>query len=166
MSIPNRYLPDILSKKDYKKQKNNIIKSRKLYKKGIYYTRPKVSSFHSKPSNHIQHAEKIYNLKKVLPNKELSMKSGCSINALEKIVNKGRGAYFSSGSRPNQTAESWGIARLASALTGGKSSIVDFHILYDGCKKNSKALKMATKTCKKEKKCKKYTMKSYSKLHH
>jgi hypothetical protein len=162
MSIPNRYLPHILSKKDYKKQKTNILKSRKLYKKGIYYTRPKVSSFHSKPSNHIQNAEKIYNLKKVLPNKELSMKSGCSINSLEKIVNKGRGAYFSSGSRPNQTAESWGIARLASALTGGKSSIVDYNILYDGCKKNSKALKMATQTCKKEKKCKKYTMKIHS----
>lgn len=161
MSIPNRYLPNILSKKDYKKQKTNILKSRKLYKKGIYYTRPKVSSFHSKPSNHIQNAEKIYNLKKVSPNKELSMKSGCSINALEKIVNKGRGAYFSSGSRPNQTAESWGIARLASSVTGGKASIVDYYILYNGCKKNSKALKMATKTCKKEKKCKKYTMKNY-----
>jgi len=161
MSIPNRYLPNILSKKDYKKQKTNILKSRKLYKKGIYYTRPKVSSFHSKPSNHIQNAEKIYNLKKVLPNKELSMKTGCSINALEKIVNKGRGAYFSSGSRPNQTAESWGIARLASSVTGGKASIIDYSILYNGCKKNSKALKMATKTCKKEKRCKKYTMKNY-----
>jgi len=161
MSIPNKYLPHILSKKDYKKQKINILKSRKLYKKGIYYTRPKVSSFHSKPSNHIQNAEKIYNIKKVLPNKELSIKSGCSVNALEKIVNKGRGAYFSSGSRPNQTAESWGIARLASALTGGKSSIIDYNILYDGCKKNSKALKMATKTCKREKRCKKYTMKNY-----
>jgi len=161
MSIPNKYLPHILSKKDYKKQKINILKSRKLYKKGIYYTRPKVSSFHSKPSNHIQNAEKIYNIKKVLPNKELSIKSGCSVNALEKIVNKGRGAYFSSGSRPNQTAESWGIARLASALTGGKSSIIDYNILYDGCKKNSKALKMATKTCKREKRCKKYTMKKF-----
>lgn len=161
MSIPNKYLPIILSKKDYKKQKTNIFKSRKLYKKGIYYTRPKVSSFHSKQSNHIQNAENIYNVNKVLPNKELSMKSGCSINSLEKIVNKGRGAYFSSGSRPNQTAESWGIARLASAVTGGKSSIVDYSILYNGCKKNSKALKMATKTCKKEKRCKKYTVKNY-----
>lgn len=159
MSIPNRYLPIILSKKDYIKQKNNILKSRKLYKKNIYYTRPKVPSFHSKPSKHIQNAEKIYNIKKILPNKELSMKTGCSVKSLEKIVNKGRGAYYSSGSRPNQTAESWGIARLASALTGGKSSIIDYDILYNGCKKNSKALKMATKTCKKEKKCKKYTMK-------
>ena len=161
MNIPIRYLPKILSQKDYKKQKKNILKSRKLYKKSIYYTRPKVSSFHSKPSNHIQNAEKIYNLQKILPNKDLSIKTGCSINALEKIVNKGRGAYFSSGSRPNQTAESWGIARLASAVTGGKSSIVDYHILHNGCKKNSKALKFANQTCKKYEKCKKYTMKNH-----
>jgi len=38
---------------------------------------------------------------------------------LQKIVNKGMGAYYSSGSRPNQTPASWGIARLASAITGG-----------------------------------------------
>ena len=72
---------------------------------------------------------------------------------LEQIVNKGRGAYYSSGSRPNQTAESWGLARLASAVTGGNASIVDYHILKSGCKKTSKALKLANKTCKKQGKC-------------
>jgi hypothetical protein len=157
--IPKRYLPKILSKKDYKKQKSNILKSRKLYKKGIYYTRPKVSSFHSKPSNHIQNAQRIYKMKKISPNRELSQKTGCSQSALEKIVNKGRGAYFSSGSRPNQSGESWGIARLASSVTGGKASIVDFGILHNGCKPGSKALNLAKKTCKKFGKCKNYTSK-------
>jgi hypothetical protein len=89
----------------------------------------------------------------VLPNKELSVKTGCKISALEKIVKKGEGAYYSSGSRPNQTAESWGIARLASSITGGNASIVDYHILKSGCKKTSKALKLANKTCKKQGKC-------------
>ena len=53
--------------------------------------------------------------------------------------------HFSSGSRPNQTAESWGLARLASSITGAKASVIDNHILEEGCKKNSKALKLSRK---------------------
>jgi len=64
-------------------------------------------------------------------------------------VKKGEGAYYSSGSRPNQTAQSWGYARLASALTGGPSSVIDYHILRDGCASNSRPLKMARRTCRK-----------------
>ena len=65
--------------------------------------------------------------------------------ALLKIVKKGQGAYYSSGSRPNQTAHSWGIARLASAITSGKAAAIDYKILEEGCNKNSKALKLAKK---------------------
>ena len=57
MNIPKRYIPTILSNNDKKKQRQNILKSRKLYKKGKYYTRPKVSSFKSKPSNHVKTAK-------------------------------------------------------------------------------------------------------------
>ena len=67
------------------------------------------------------------------------------MQALKKIVNKGEGAYYSSGSRPNQTPQSWGYARLASALTAGNASRVDYDILEKGCGKNSRALKMARK---------------------
>jgi len=69
--------------------------------------------------------------------------TGCSQKALAKIVNKGAGAYYSSGSRPNQTAQSWGIARLASAITAGKAAAVDYTILERGCKPSSKALRLA-----------------------
>jgi len=148
MQVPKRYIPQTLTAKDRKKQKSNIIKSRKLYRKNIYYQRPKVSSFRSKPSKHITLAQHLYGVKTIKPNRELSRKTGCSQKALEKIVNKGRGAYYSSGSRPNQTAESWGIARLASSVTGGKASVIDYHILESGCKPNSKALKLARKTRK------------------
>jgi hypothetical protein len=68
---------------------------------------------------------------------------------LAKIINKGEGAYFSSGSRPNQSAQSWGIARLASAITGGKAAAVDYNILEKGCKSNSKALTLAKKSQRK-----------------
>lgn len=153
-NIIERYIPKSLTRKDLKKQKKNILKSRKLYKKGIYYQRPKVKSYKSKKSRHLENAIKLYDIDKITPSKELANKTQCSQDALEKIVNKGRGAYYSSGSRPNQTAESWGLARLASSITGGNSSIVDYHILKDGCKKTSKALKLANKTCKKQNKCK------------
>lgn len=152
-NIIERYIPKSLTKKDLQKQKKNILKSRKLYRKGIYYQRPKVKSFKSKKSKHLEHAREIYDIQTITPSKELAEKTQCSQEALEKIVNKGRGAYYSSGSRPNQTAESWGLARLASSITGGNSSIVDYHILKEGCKKTSKALKLANKTCKKQKKC-------------
>lgn len=145
MKIPVRYLPFGLSKKDSKKQIQMLKKSRSDYKKGKYFTRKQVKSFHSKPSNHIKNAQKIYGVEKVVPSKELAKATGCSINALQKIVKKGEGAYFSSGSRPNQTAQSWGYARLASSLTAGKAAAVDFDILEKGCNHRGKAFNLALK---------------------
>ncbi len=138
-----RYLPKSLSKKDREKQTRSLRKSRKLYKKGKYYTRPVVKTYKSKVSNHILKARKIYGVEKIGATTELARKTGCTKNALAKIINKGAGAYYSSGSRPNQTAQSWGVARLASAITSGKAAAVDYNILEDGCKSGSKALKLA-----------------------
>jgi hypothetical protein len=145
MKINLRYLPRNLTKKDRKKQGKELIKSRRLYKKGIYHSRPKVSSFKSKKSNHIIIAEKMYNVDKIGPTNELAKATGCKKEALAKIINKGAGAYYSSGSRPNQSAQSWGIARLASSITSGKAAAVDYNILEEGCKSNSKALTLAKK---------------------
>jgi hypothetical protein len=142
-NVPKRYVPKTLNKRDKIKARKELNLSRKLYKKGKYYTRKKVKSFKSKPSAHIVNARKIYGIQNIKPSPELATKTGCSIAALEKIVNKGEGAYFSSGSRPNQTAQSWGYARLASSITGGKASAVDFSILENGCTRNSKALHLA-----------------------
>merc|ERR1711991_68647 len=144
-----RYAPKHLTKKDQKKQKKNLAKSRKLYKKGIYFKRPKVKSFKSKKSRHINNVEKIYGVKNMsIP--ELSKKTKCTPASLNKIIEKGQGAYYSSGSRPNQSAHSWGVARLASSLTGGNASVIDYHVLEEGCKPDSKALKLAKKQCKKK----------------
>jgi hypothetical protein len=144
-SIPIKYVPKSLTAKDKKIQKNMIVKSRKLYKKGIYYTRKRVKSFKQKKSNHITNAEKLYKVNKIGATRELAKKTGCTKKALAKIINKGMGAYYSSGSRPNQSAQSWGIARLASAITSGKASVVDYDILAKGCKPGSKALQLAEK---------------------
>ena len=116
------------------------------YKKGKYHTRKKVKSFKSKESSHIVKAKKINGVKNITAHSELAKKTGCSVYALRKIIKKGQGAYYSSGSRPNQTAHSWGHARLASSISGGKAAAVDFNILYNGCNTNSKALKLAKKS--------------------
>ncbi len=151
MLFPKRYLPKILSKKDKKQQKRELQRSRKMYKKGKYHSRKKMKSFKSKKSNHVLNAQKMYNIEKIKASPELAKKTKCTLKTLKKIMKKGQGAYFSSGSRPNQTAHSWGRARLASSITGGKASAVDYKLLKSGCKKTSKALKLAEKSLKKYK---------------
>jgi hypothetical protein len=138
--IPPRYAPKTLKKQDRRKQLTNIRKSRKLYRMGKYISRPHLSSFHSHPSPHIQHAKTLYGVNSIVPSPSLARKTRCSLASLRKIVKKGRGAYYSSGSRPNQTANSWAYARLASAITGGPASQIDHSILEEGCHSTSPAL--------------------------
>ena len=147
--VPVRYVPRRLTRKDKSKQIRMLMMSRRLYKKKKYYTRKEVPSYKSKTSSHIKDACRIYKVDNVDPNKELAMKTGCTIGALRKIVSKGEGAYFSSGSRPNQTAQSWGYARLASALTAGKSAAVDYSILEKGCDHKKRAFVLARQSRRK-----------------
>jgi hypothetical protein len=147
--VPIRYLPKRLSKKDRAAQLKMLAKSRKMYKQGKYYTRKKVPSFQSKESDHVKKARKIYGVDSIAPSEELSVATGCSMDALQKIVAKGEGAYFSSGSRPNQTAHSWGYALLGSSLTAGKAAAVDFKILEEGCDHSGKAFRLAKRARRK-----------------
>ena len=144
MKISRRYLPKTLSRKDRKKQQANITRARRLYKRGVYISRPKLKTFRAKKSSHVANAKAKYGVNTINV-ANLAKKSGCSASALRKILNKGRGAYYSSGSRPNQTAESWARARLASALTGGPAAKVDYAILKQGCKPGSAALRAVTR---------------------
>jgi hypothetical protein len=145
MKIPIRYLPKRLTRKDKSKQIRMLMRSRRLYKNNKYYTRKRIPSYKSKTSNHIVDARRIYKISNVDPNKELASKTGCTLSALHKIVRKGEGAYFSSGSRPNQTSQSWGIARLASSITGGKSAAVDYNIIEKGCNHKKRAFILANR---------------------
>ena len=149
VKFPIRYVPKNLTKKDKQTQINMLLKSKKMYRDNKYYTRKKIPSYKNKKSKHILNAYKIYNIKNIKPSQELAKKTGCTISALNQIVKKGEGAYYSSGSRPNQTPQSWGIARLASAITSGKAAAVDYSILEKGCKPGSKALRLAKMARKK-----------------
>jgi hypothetical protein len=149
ITVPVKYIPTGLKKKDKEIIKTELKKSIDNYKKTKYHTRKNIQSFNSKTSKHIQKARQMYKTLKITSSSYLAKKTGCSLEGLRKIEKKGMGAYYSSGSRPNQTAISWGKARLASAITGGKSAAVDFHIIRRECSKSGKAYKEALKAKKK-----------------
>lgn len=112
--IPKKYLPKGLSPADRKKQLESI-------KKGT--DRPKVKSVKSRKSSWVVKFEKKYNKK--ITNKDFIDKNILKKKGQDEILSKGRGAYYSGGSRPNQTAESWALARLASVIMNGKARTVD-----------------------------------------
>jgi len=150
LRVPMRYVPRALSRKDRSKQIAMLKRSRRMYKRGKYYGRStKLKSYPHVVSNHVVVAKRMYHMDSIVPNAALAKATGCSVGTLQKIVKKGEGAFYSSGSRPNQTSHSWGYARLASAITGGKAAAVDYAILKNGCKPNSGALRRANASRKK-----------------
>ena len=142
--VPLRYVPRTLSRKDRRKQIAMLKRSRRLYKRGEFYGRTtKLKSYPHTVSKHVVAARRMYHVDRIVPSTALAAATGYSVGALQKIVNKGEGAFYSSGSRPNQSPQSWGYARLASAITGGKAAGVDYAILENGCKSTSRALRLA-----------------------
>ena len=135
-TIPYRYAPKRLTKADRKKQ----LKSIKL---GI--NRPKIKSYKSKRSSWTVQFEKKYKTK--ISDYDFINKKLLSKKGIDLILNKGRAAYYTSGSRPNQTAESWARARLASVLMKGPAYKVDKNIAEKYGKTNW--LKNKSKTKKK-----------------
>jgi len=123
-NIPKKY-SNRLSRKDKKRQLRNLKRSRRAYTRGKYINRPKLKSYKSKKSNWVTKFEKKY----VKTYTEIEEKTGIPKKALMDVVKKGKGAYYSSGSRPNQTASSWGKARMYSFIMGGPTRKVDNHII-------------------------------------
>ena len=131
--VPMRYVPRALSRNDRRTQIAMLKRSRRLYKRGKYYGRTtKLKSYPHVASKHTDVARRMYNMKKIVPNAALAAATQCSVAALNQLVKKGEGAFYSSG-----------YARLASAITGGKAAAVDYAILKHGCKSTSKALRLA-----------------------
>lgn len=116
--VPQTYVPKELSKSDKKKQIKSIVEKKE---------RPKVD-IKKKRSGWVEKFEKKYN-KKITDKKWIS-KNLISMTGINKILDKGKGAYYSAGSRPNQNMFSWSNARLASALLGGASERIDKDILF------------------------------------
>lgn len=139
--VPTQYING-LDDNDMHTQLEHLKKLKVAYKNKKYLNRPKLKSYKSKGSKHILKAKKIYNVNAVTP-QTMAGPTKCSKTSLEKIISKGRGAYYSSGSRPNTSSEAWARARLASATTGGKAACVDMKQLVEGCNENSPVFKHA-----------------------
>ena len=110
--IPKKYVPDSLSKKDKEKQIKSIAEGK---------PRPKVKAPSRRSTWTVKFEKKYgYNIRDPRVSKEILTKTG-----MDKILNKGRAAYYTGGSRPNQTPDSWAYARLASVIMGGPARKVD-----------------------------------------
>ena len=133
------YVPSSLDAADRKRQIANLKEARDAYHDRTYIDRPKLASFHGHTSSHILKAEQLYK-KHFL--ELIQSVPGCTHKLQREILSKGRGAYYSSGSRPNQTSSSWALARFASAITGGKAARVDRKIIEKYCKASSKPVKI------------------------
>tara|TARA_R100000353_G_scaffold175978_1_gene148102 strand:- start:7474 stop:7851 length:378 start_codon:yes stop_codon:yes gene_type:complete len=120
--INPKYVPKSLSEADKKKQ----IKSIKEGK-----DRPK-TDYKTKRSSHVVAFEKKYGEK--ITNDSFISKNIISKTGIDEILSKGRGAYYSAGSRPNVSATQWARARLASVIMGGPARKVDQKI-WDKYKK-------------------------------
>ena len=112
--INPKYVPKSLTPSDKKKQIKSI-------KEGTI--RPKLKSFESKRSPHVIKFEKKYGTK--ITDLKFIEKNIITRTGINKIMDKGKAAYFSSGSRPSQTPSSWAYARLASVITNGAARKVD-----------------------------------------
>jgi len=123
--IPKKYTKK-LSKNDKSKQVRNIRTARRSYKRGKYVSRPKLKSFKKKESGWTAKFHKRYPEAKTVP--QIARATGIPTKALNAVKRKGMGAYYSSGSRPNQTAQSWGKARMYSYILGGPTRKIDREI--------------------------------------
>ena len=115
--INPKYLPKSLTAADRKKQLRSI-------QAGT--DRPKLKSFKSKRSSHAVNFENKYKTK--ITDLNFINKNIIKTEGINEILAKGRGAYYSSGSRPNQTPNSWAYGRLASVIMKGKARKVDIKI--------------------------------------
>tara|TARA_Y100000592_G_scaffold63806_1_gene99477 strand:- start:1142 stop:1552 length:411 start_codon:yes stop_codon:yes gene_type:complete len=111
-NIPAQYLAG-LKGKDRQKQIKSIFEGT---------IRPTTKAA-EKRSSHVIKFEKKF--KKKITDEDWIHKNIITRTGQKKIMDKGIGAYFSGGSRPNQTPSSWKYARLASVITGGPARKVD-----------------------------------------
>ena len=111
--VPETYVKG-LKGNDLKRQIKSILEGK---------DRPRNTKFDSKRSKWVIKFENKYNKK--ITNKKFIHDNILTHKGQELIKRKGVGAYYSSGSRPGQTGQSWALARLASVIMGGPARRVD-----------------------------------------
>ena len=121
-NIPDRYLAN-LKGAERRKQIKSIVEKKQ---------RPK-TSFKSKESSWTQKFNKKYGdeldkMKGGRSKRNIAKITGIPYKAINEVFKKGEGAYYSAGSRPNQTPQSWAYARVYPYILGGKARNIDKEI--------------------------------------
>lgn len=121
-NIPDRYLAN-LKGAERRKQIKSIVEKKE---------RPK-TSFKSKESSWTKKFDKKYGeeldkMKGGRSKRNIAKVTGIPFKAINEVFKKGEGAYYSGGSRPNQTPQSWAYARLYSYILGGNARKIDAEI--------------------------------------
>jgi len=110
--IPERYLGN-LKGKERQAQIKSIFEGKK---------RPETSARKRKSSYTIdfnkRYGERLKKMDGGKSVKNIAKVTGLPFRALKDVFEKGEGAYYSAGSRPNQTASSWAYGRLYSYILG------------------------------------------------
>ena len=118
-NVPKTYVEG-LKGNDRRKQIKSIFEGKKRPKTSF---KSKTSSWTTKFNN--KYGEQLDNMKGGKSKKNIAKVTGIPFKALDEVYKKGKGAFFSSGSRPNQTPESWGQSRMYSYILGGPARKVD-----------------------------------------
>jgi hypothetical protein len=114
--IPKRYLPDTLSKADRQKQIKSIFEKANRPKVKVPKRKSKWTiAFDSK------YGDAIDKLKGGRSKRNIAKVSGIPFKAIDEVYKKAEGAYYSSGSRPNQSATSWALGRTYAYIMGGEA---------------------------------------------
>jgi hypothetical protein len=118
-NVPERYLKG-LKGSDRQKQIKSIFEGK---------PRPK-TAFKSKESSwtkkfNDKYSEQLDKMKGGRSKRNIAKVTGIPFKAIDEVFKKGEAAYFTSGSRPNQTPQSWAYARVYSYILGGNARKVD-----------------------------------------
>ena len=112
-NVPKRYLSNLKGKE------------RQAQIKSIFEgtSRPKTSAPQKRSSWTVKfdkkYGKELDKMKGGRSKRNIAKVTGIPIKAIDEVFKKGEGAYRSSGSRPNQTPQSWAYARLYSYILGG-----------------------------------------------
>ena len=113
-NIPKRYLPETLKGKDRQAQIKSIFEEKDRPKTKV---KARKSSWTTKFDK--KYGEALDLMKGKRSKRNIAKITGIPFKAVDEVYKKGEGAYYSSGSRPNQTASSWARGRLYAYIMGG-----------------------------------------------
>lgn len=117
--VPKNYLGNL---KGYERQKQ--IKS--IFEKE---ERPKTSAKPRQSSWTVKfnkkYGKELDKMKGGRTKRNIAKVTGIPFKAIDEVFKKGEGAYYSAGSRPNQTPQSWAYARVYSYILGGNARKTD-----------------------------------------